>query len=342
MAEIDTIQSESAEAELPLSAFVKRGNARDAGKDVPDLAAADEPEPEPVPEPEPAPPTESAEVEPKIATSTGKPDQRTRVGKKISIQQQIDADTARKYAAKAEADVEEARLTKLRADAAAFAAAPRQPAQAVAPPPQAAAPQSAYARYGAMPDAPKIENYTGPNAFNEWQFDVSEFVADKRFAERTSQQQQGQQIQQERVKFDTRIAAESAKDATFTQRLSQTPIDTRIIPYLHKHEQGDEIMVHLVNHPEIAQRLTTLNPIDQIGQIGGIAAELKLRADAAVRGPARSSSISNAKAPIKPLGSSPAVSDDDDGSNDENLPLSQFVRKGNAKDPLINPRAARR
>lgn len=101
-------------------------------------------------------------------------------------------------------------------------------------------------------------------------------------------------------------------------------------------------MVHLVNNPQVAQRLTTLNPIDQVGQIGEIVAELKLRADAASRGPARASSMSNAKPPIKPLGSAPAVSDDDDGTDDEHLPLSQFVRKGNANDPRINPRLVAR
>ena len=333
MAETDTIPSESAEAELPLSAFVKRGNARDAGKDVPDLAA-ETPEPEPQ-EPEPTDVTAKPD-EPKIAASTGKPDQRTRAGKKLSIQQQIDADTARKYAAKAEADAEETRVATLRAEAARLRSAPpAEPAKPIVPP----VTQSAYARYMAMPDVPKIENY---KTIEEYQFDVSEFVADKRFNERMAATQQQHQITQQQTKFTTRIQAEVAKDATFQQKLDSTPVDTRIIPYLHSHAQGDEIMVYLVNNPQVAQRLTTLNPIEQVGEIGGIVAELKLRADAVSRGPARASSMSNAKPPIKPLGSSPAVSDDDDGSDEENLPLSQFVRKGNARDPLINPRAARR
>ena len=191
----------------------------------------------------------------------------------------------------------------------------------------------------AMPDVPKIENY---KTIEEYNFDVAEFVADKRFEDRMAATQQRNQIVQQQTKFTTRIQAEVAKDAAFQQKLDSTPVDTRIIPYLHNHAQGDEIMVYLVNNPQVAQRLTTLNPSEQVGEIGGIVAELKLRADAASRGPARASSMSNAKPPIKPLGSSPAVSDDDDGSDEENLPLSQFVRKGNARDPLINPRAARR
>lgn len=335
MAELDTTPvAESAEAELPLSAFVKRGNARDAGQDVPELAAtADDPEPEPVPEPEPEP-----DAAPKIAASTGEPDKRTREGKRRSIQAEIDAETKRKYAAKQEADAEETRLAALRAERAQLATQAR-PAAPVAPaaPPAAATP-SAYARYSAMPDAPKIENY---KTIEEYQFDVSEFVADKRFEERMAATQQQRQIAGQQQKFTTRVQAEIAKDATFADKLNATPVDTRIIPYLHSHAQGDEIMVYLVNNPQVAQRLTTLNPIEQVGEIGGIVAELKLRADAASRGPARASSMSNAKPPIKPLGSAPAVSDDDDG-NDEDLPLSQFVRKGNAKDPHINPRAARR
>ena len=336
MADLDPIPSESPEAELSLSAFVKRGNDRDAGKDVPDLApVADAPLSDAgAVEPDGAEPL-AASAEPKIAASTGRPDQRTREGKRKSIQAEIDAETRRKYSAKQEADAEETRLTTLRAETARLRTT-TQPVAPVAPP--TTTQPSAYTRYMAMPDVPKIENY---KTIEEYNFDVAEFVADKRFEERLSATQQRNQIAQQQEKFTARVHAEIAKDATFQEKLDATPVDTRIIPFLHKHEQGDEIMVYLVNHPQVAQRLITLNPIDQIGQIGGIAAELKLRADAASRGPARASSMSNAKPPIKPLGSSPAVSDDDDG-NDEDLPLSQFVRKGNANDPRMTPRAARR
>lgn len=287
-----------------------------------------------------ASPSEKADTPPAAKADTAaeppKVDRRTREGRLQTIQQQIDAETARKHTAKAEADAEEKRLADLRAEATRLATQ-RQPQAQQQPTPQQAQAhaQAEYKRFMAMPDAPKIADFTGETAYQDWQYAVSMFVSDKRYAELRQRDQHAQQVTRQQEKFTTRVQAEVAKDPTFRQKLDQTPVDMQIVPYLHAHPQGDEIMVHLVNHPEIAQRLTTLHPIAQIGQIGEIVAELRLeakaRADAASRGPARVV-VSNAKPPIKPLGNSPSVSDDVDEAD---LPIEAFVTRGNARDRKV-------
>jgi hypothetical protein len=289
--------------------------------DEAEIRAAFEPEPSPEPTPEPEP--EPDETKP-AAVAEPKIDKRTREGKKLSIQQQIDADTARRYEAKQAADAEEARLAKIRADIAS-ATAPPKPAETTAAPPVT---RSEYERYKAMPGAPDINKY-GEAGYEAYQFDVAAFVAEKRFEELSQRAEQNRVIRERSAGFQTRVQAEAAKDPAFLQRLNETPIDTRVIPYLHNHKQGEDVMVYLVEHPDIAQQLTLLNPIEQIGQIGEIAGELKARASAASSGPARPPAISNAKPPIKPLGSSPTVSDDVDP---DSLSFEEHFKRENARD----------
>lgn len=304
----------------------------------PDLhAESSEPDPDPEPT-DPEPPTPAV-----AAAETPKVDKRTREGRKASIQAEIDELAARKHAAKLEVDAEEARLVTLRADAARLVTQPRMP---VAAPEATPVPEAAYRRYLAMPDAPKPAQFTGDNAFEEYQFAVGHFVAnavatEAIAAQQQAAQQQAAQVQAQQIPFQTRLHAEIAKDATFTQRLQQTPVDTRIIPFLHKHPQGPDVMVYLVEHPEIAQRLTTLNPIDQVGQIGEIAGLLKSRVTAAVSGPASPPPISKAKPLIKPVSAAPSASDDDDGDEGELSP-EEFIRRGNKRDHRPMPRAASR
>ena len=197
---------------------------------------------------------------------------------------------------------------------------------AAAPAPTEPLTRGAYARYVAMPDAPKIENYKGDNAFAEWQFDVSEFVADKRFAENMQRAQRGQQIAQQQTRITARIQEETAKDPTFQQRFNATPVDTRLVPYLHAHQQGGDIMAYLVDHQDLAQELASLQPDQrtelpsaaQIERIGEIVATLKTQSAAASSPASARPAISQAKPPTKRVsGAPPAATDeppDDDAS----------------------------
>lgn len=315
-----------------------------------EIRAAFEPEsPAPSAPAEPAAPPPDAAAAPATAPPPDAPpttdtdrkfDGRTREGRRQSIQRQIDDDVARRHAAKRDADAEEQRLRTLRAEAdrltTARAASPADgTAAAGSPSSPAAVPTSDLSaqeldRFLTMPGAPNIEHY---NDIAAYQFAVSIFVSNKVAEERFNQlmqaQAHAQTVRARNQGFQARVENETKKDPTFPDKLKATPVDTRVVPWLHAHPQGEDIMMHLVNHPDLAQAITDLHPIDQIGRMGEIAGELKARTAAATSGPARTPNISHAKAPIKPLGTAPAVNEDVDEAD---LPIEQFISRGNARD----------
>lgn len=292
--------------------------------------AQEEPPAEPTPT-EPPPP----EPEEGIAATPPKIDRRTKEGRALSIQQRIDADVARGHEAKRAADAEEARLATLRAELA-RASSPAKGAAVPEPSPVAAASavpdinDADVERFLKMPGAPDIEKYQSIPQYN---FAVAMFVANKvaeeRFEQLTQRNEHAKMARERGAVFQARVAEETAKDATFAEKLKSTPVDTRVIPFLHQHPQGQDIMVYLVQNPDVAQAITSLHPIDQIGRMGEIAGTIKARAEAAASGPARTPPISNAKPPIKPLGSSPTVSDDVDTESES---FEAHFKRENARD----------
>lgn len=196
--------------------------------------------------------------------------------------------------------------------------------------PTAAAPaapvnQATYKRYLAMPDAPKLDDFTGDTAFVDWQYAVSEFVADKRYDERSARDRQTQTMQSQRATFDARIAEETAKDPTFPEKLLSIPVDKRLMPYIGQHKQASDVMVYLVNHPEIAQELAYLQPdlttdlpsAQQIERIGEIVGVIKAQSAAALVPPASARpAISQAKPPAKRVSGTPNAATDEPPGDD--------------------------
>lgn len=302
-----------------------------------------EAEPEPDQIPEPTPDQKPAAV---VATDDApRIDGRTREGRKASIQREIDDLSSQRHTTKTEVDAAKAELAALRTELSTLTAQ-RKPAE---PPAPAPTPQAEYKRYMAMPDAPKIETFTGDNAWQEYQFAVSDFITTKRFDERMQQRDQQQQAAAQNTKLVSRIQIETAKDATFQERFNATPVDTRMVPYLHRHPQGEDIMVYLVNHPQDAQRLATLNlnsqselpSVQQIEAIGEIVGALKSSAAASAGPASKPSPISRAKPVIKPVTASPDASDDDDGDEGD-LDTDEFVRRANSREHRAQPRRSRR
>lgn len=98
-------------------------------------------------------------------------------------------------------------------------------------------------------------------------------------------------------------------------------------------ETPTALMLHLTEHTDTFRRLLTLHPIQVIREIGKIEARL----DTAPSGSVSAPGISQAKPPIKPVGSAPTVSDDEDLSNDADL--DKHIRVENARERTV---AARR
>jgi hypothetical protein len=295
----------------------------------------EEPTPEPVPEPEPEPdakPVAAAAEPPKV-------DRRTREGRKLSIQQEIDDLSSQRHTTKSEVEATKTELATLKAELATLSAQRTQ----AAPPPAPAAPvaptapsQAEWERYASMPDAPDITKF---DDLGKYQFAVNTFVTRQMLNEHAQVTAQQQRTATQSQSFQQRIQAEAAKDATFTERLNSTNVDTRMIPYLHQHSQGPELMVYLVNHPEIAQRLITLNldprsdrmSVQQIEAIGEIVGVLKSSAAASAGPASKPSPISRAKPIIKPVMSSPDVSDGGD-ENDDDISVDEHIRRENARE----------
>lgn len=179
-----------------------------------------------------------------------------------------------------------------------------------------------YNRYLSMPGAPDIEKFTSIPAYN---FAVADFVAKTRFNELMAAHESRTYGQQRAAAFNDRVTVETTKDPTFAERLKITPLDLRTMPLLHRHPRGEDVMVYLVEHPEIAQRLATLHPdptspqasAEQIGLIGEIVGELKAQSAAALV-PAASArpALSQAKSVTKRVtGQPPAATDEAPGDD---------------------------
>ena len=240
--------------------------------------------------------------DPRIAVETA-------VGKQREAER-LATDAAEK-AAKLEARIAELEKPK---PAPVVAAAPvAQPAVAAQPAAEPVA-RAAYARYMAMPDAPKIADY---KTIEEYQFDVAEFVADTRFAENMQRASQMNAAQQAHAQFTQRLTEAKTRIPDFDQRFNpNTPIDTRVFPYVQRLENAPDVMLYLSDHQDIAQRLTTLHPVDQIGQIGEIAGTLKTQSAAAPSPASARPAISQAKPPTKRVsGAPPAATDEPPGDD---------------------------
>lgn len=190
--------------------------------------------------------------------------------------------------------------------------------QPAAQPVQQPATVADYKRYQAMPDAPKIETF---QTIEEYQFAVSHFIASKMYQEQSQQTARQQAEQHAYAAFNANLTEGKARIPDFDQRFNPaTPVDTRIWPTIAKLKNVAEVLVYLSDHQDEAQRLTTLHPMDQIGEIGEIAGTLKAQAAAAVFPASARPAISQAKPPAKRVsGAPPAAVDEppDDDASDE-------------------------
>lgn len=315
------------EADLPIEQFVERGNIRDTGKEPPPLdqkpTDADKTDDD-KPEPDTAAPDSKVIQAPAI-------DKRTREGKKLSIQQEIDQLTATKHTTKREIEAATAELTRLRAEQADLAKPkPPQPKSETVTEPE-------WKRYRAMADAPDIKDFEN---YEDYSAALSFFIAEKRFDERMAQRDEKQSVMRRVSTWRERLNAAKAKDPALMSRVvGTTPATDQMTDFMMDSEHGVDIMLYLSDHQDLAQRLSTLHPLKVAEEMGKLEAQIEARQRAAVPAQPPTRPISQARPPIKPVDGAPLVSDAD--ADDGELPIEEFVRRGNQNDPAINPRAVR-
>lgn len=300
-------------------AFFKAGNDADAARDRGEAPAVETPTPDISDEELTTKAEETEKPDPK------KIDGRTLEGRRQKIYQQVEELTTQRHQTQREVEATRAELARLREEMAQLKPQTR-PQQT----PQAQ-PQEDF--------EPKLEQFAkladgsdNPDPYTSWMRETQRWEA--RQAARESQREMQMRAEQvhEHQTWEAKVDAAEKTTPGLREKLrtATVPIHRDTLPYIKRHPMGADIAAYLVDHPDIAQRLVTLHPVEQIGQIGEIVGELKTSALAAKSGSAAPiRPVSQARAPIQPLGTSPVASSPEP---EENESLAQFVRRNNALD----------
>lgn len=213
----------------------------------------------------------------------------------------------------------------------------RQPAPRTAAPGETVekpSPKKEYERYRAMPDAPQFDKFDDNDDFVAA---MSLFIFDKRAEEMAARTVEDDR----KTTWQERLAATRQKDPDFDSKLDPTtPATQQMRDYVTDSELGPEILLHLSEHRDLAQRISTLHPSLVDREMGKIEGELQARLSAAQSlGPASAPVLSSARRVTKPVTGAPIVSDDD--RDEGELPIEDFIRRGNKAEGKPFPTAHR-
>ena len=231
---------------------------------------------------------------------------------------------AKQREAERRADAAESKVQALSAER-----APTPPETQTAPEPE----PPSWARFKEMPGVPRPDQFT---AYEDYSMALAEFVADAKQTEHTAAQQhayeQQQIAQEQQVQLDrwSKTLDEARQhNPKFDETLNlDTPMSLPMQHLAMESPQGIAILQWLSEHPDDAQRLSTLHPAETYREMGKLEARLEAASPTVSSGPARV--VSSAKAPIKPLGTSPPVEDPFEITDD--LSMDEHFRRMNAAD----------
>ena len=264
------------------------------------------------------PPAADSEASAPIAVAPVEKPTEKRRNRSDSASEAVSSAVGKQRAAERRADAAEARIAELS----------RPPEPEPTPP----AHGSEWARFKAMPGVPTVDQF---DAYEDYSMAMATFVSDVRDEERQAQRQERDQqsrVQQYQTQMDTawtdRLTAARDKNPNLDAELNpDTPMSLPMQHLVKDSPLGIELLQWLSAHPDESQRLSTLHPADTYREMGKLEGRLE-HAASSPRGPARV--VSNARAPIKPLGTSPPVSDPFEISDD--LSMDEHFRRMNAAD----------
>ncbi|HMF95083.1 MAG TPA: hypothetical protein VKE96_12345 [Vicinamibacterales bacterium] len=315
----------TSEADLSIEDFVARGNARDRGESEPAADATP-------PRAPGAATTTPATPPPAPAKPRYDPEAR-----KKSIKAEIDELTTTKHTTRREIEAAQAELVRLKVEHARLAeqrpAPPAEPAARPAPP--------AVRPTGPIPDddpEPLLEHFaTESDPYGSWSRAVSRWETRQEHRRIESGRRAHAMYQQRTTKLTDKLQAYEQSHPGFQRGLHPSVIDikfttpkelgTMLGDLIVDSDHTAALLDHFSRNLGDFQRIAALHPVLVAREIGKIEA----RFDAASSGPAsRPQPISHAKPLNKPVGGSPHVADDDDDESE--LPIEEFVRRGNARD----------
>ena len=190
-----------------------------------------------------------------------------------------------------------------------------------------------WARFKGMPGVPRPDQFTD---YEDYSMALAEFVSDTKQTEHTAAQQQAheqeQVAQQQRVQLDrwSKTLGEARQhDPKFDETLNlDTPMSRPMQHLAMESPHGIAILQWLSANPDDAQRISTLHPAETYREMGKLEARLEAASSTKNSGPARV--VSSAKAPIKPLGTSPPAENPFEITDD--LSMDEHFRRMNAAD----------
>tara|TARA_R110000744_G_scaffold97517_1_gene188443 strand:+ start:959 stop:1870 length:912 start_codon:yes stop_codon:yes gene_type:complete len=227
--------------------------------------------------------------------------------------------------------VNKQRVAERRAEAAEARIAEMSQPEAPAPAPEPAPHGSEWSRFKSMPGVPTVDQFT---KIEDYSMAMATFVSDVRDDERQKQRQvddKHHQMQQYQSNLDStwtdKLTAARENNPDFDSELDlDTPMSLPMQHLVKDSPVGVEIIQWLSANPQESQRLSTLHPAETYREMGKI--EGRLEAVSNTSGPARV--VSSARAPIKPLGTSPHAADPLAITDD--LSMDEHFRRMNAVD----------
>jgi hypothetical protein len=185
-------------------------------------------------------------------------------------------------------------------------------------------------RLKGLPGVPTVDQFT---SYEDYSMAMASFIADTRYQERENEKSSAYQARRQHEaesvklsKWNDRLTAARSVNPDFDSSLNlDTPMSLPMQHLAMESPHGIEILQWLSANPQESQRISTLHPAETYREMGKIEARLEAA-------PSRASArvVSNAKAPVRPLGTSPHVADEFAITDD--LSFDEHFRRANAED----------
>jgi hypothetical protein len=226
-----------------------------------------------------------------------------------------------------ESGEEERKLEALRAEV-----AKAKPEKAESPAPK---------KFAAMPDANPDDPKPSSSDFDDYEDFIDERAGwmarryidqEKRQARDAHQRTLAEHAKVERrTRFTERLDAARQAHADFDARTDKdTPLTPPMQDVVVDSEIPGDLLLYLADHEDEAERIRQMpNPIAQFGEMKKIEARLETRLQDAPSGPSKATTLSSAKRPIKPVGTTHGAATEAD---DEDLDVDAHISKYNRLD----------
>jgi hypothetical protein len=260
--------------------------------------------------------------------------------KRDKIQERIDKSVAAQRNAERERDTERQARTAAERRAADLESRLTQPSAAPTQVVQQIENATSQAQSDAVEALPSLDQY---DTIEAWQADVAAMIRKQTLEDFRAEQraEKAHQVESQRMSaVQARIADFKSQHDDYeslvqsVQVPNDAPSHNALFAHLQFSEMGPQLAYYLAQHEDELQRIYSLPPGFAVAALGKL--EGKLESQSVTKSkPAPSTAqaptlvVSNAKPPIKPLGSSPVVADD----APDDMPFgAEYVRQMNARD----------